>query len=239
VKFAVCCGPMQITFFVWFLYIIVTVTVVVTHIMAIVPTLEFQKLWSNLTESLRLKYENNIQHPYANAVMESVCKVLTTIACLEGCAPSSVSESLKWILIVQNMVDTRRNLQQFLKWKQLYSTMYRVYTEVLHDLTAVLKRECLQRGNSQDHNYCVSVHRGIAWAKMIKVDTYRWSLQQPPQESSTPNCSWSLKFQPGTSSLHWGRLKWRLTMEMTQMTPPSVSNVKCLPTRQIGYLPLY
>jgi hypothetical protein len=97
VKFAVCCGPVQIKFFVWFLYIIVTVTVVVTHIMANVPTLEFQKLWSNLTESLRLKYtyDNNIQHPYANAVMESVCRVLTTIACLAGCAPSSVSESPK------------------------------------------------------------------------------------------------------------------------------------------------
>jgi hypothetical protein len=37
------------------------------------------------------------------------------------------------------MVETRRNLHQYLKGKQLYSTLYGVYTEVLHDLTAVLK----------------------------------------------------------------------------------------------------
>jgi hypothetical protein len=34
---------------------------------------------------------------------------------------------------------TRRNLQQLLKGKQLYSSLYGVHTEVLHDLTAVLK----------------------------------------------------------------------------------------------------
>jgi hypothetical protein len=27
-------------------------------------------------------------------------------------------------------------------------------------LTAVLRERC-QRGNSQDHNYCTSIHRGI------------------------------------------------------------------------------
>jgi hypothetical protein len=37
------------------------------------------------------------------------------------------------------MMDTRRNLHQFLKGQQLYSALYDVYTEVLHDLTAVLK----------------------------------------------------------------------------------------------------
>jgi hypothetical protein len=41
--------------------------------------------------------------------------------------------------MVQNMAETRRNLHQYLKGKQLYSTLYRVYTEVLHDLPAVLK----------------------------------------------------------------------------------------------------
>jgi hypothetical protein len=56
--------------------------------MANVPTLEFQKLWSNLTESQRLKYKDNIQqHPDVDAVMESVRGVLTTIACLAGCGP--------------------------------------------------------------------------------------------------------------------------------------------------------
>jgi hypothetical protein len=37
------------------------------------------------------------------------------------------------------MAETRWNVHQFLKGKQLYSTLYGVYTEVLHDLTAVLK----------------------------------------------------------------------------------------------------
>jgi hypothetical protein len=37
------------------------------------------------------------------------------------------------------MADTRRNLHQLLKGKQLYSALYGVYTDVLHDLTAVLK----------------------------------------------------------------------------------------------------
>jgi hypothetical protein len=37
------------------------------------------------------------------------------------------------------MADTRRNLHQLLKGKQLYSALYGVYVEVLHDLTSVLK----------------------------------------------------------------------------------------------------
>jgi hypothetical protein len=37
------------------------------------------------------------------------------------------------------MGDTRRNLHQFPKGKQLYSALYGVYTGVLHDLTAILK----------------------------------------------------------------------------------------------------
>jgi hypothetical protein len=37
------------------------------------------------------------------------------------------------------MAVTRRNLHQLLKGKQLYSALPGVYTELLHDLTAVLK----------------------------------------------------------------------------------------------------
>jgi hypothetical protein len=44
-------------------------------------------------------------------------------------------------------VDTRRNLHQFLKGKQLYSALHGVYTEVLHDLTAVLK-ESVAKGET-------------------------------------------------------------------------------------------
>lgn len=68
------------------------------------------------------------------------CGVLTAIARLEWCTLFSVGESFKWIIIVQNMVDTGRNFHQLLKGKQLYSTLYEVYTEVLHDLTAVLPK---------------------------------------------------------------------------------------------------
>jgi hypothetical protein len=37
------------------------------------------------------------------------------------------------------MAETMRNLHQYLKGKQLYSALYGMYTEVLHDLMAVLK----------------------------------------------------------------------------------------------------
>jgi hypothetical protein len=37
------------------------------------------------------------------------------------------------------MADTRRNVYQLLKGKQLYSALYGVYTEVLQVLTTVLK----------------------------------------------------------------------------------------------------
>jgi predicted nucleic acid-binding protein len=39
------------------------------------------------------------------------------------------------------MANTRRNLHQLVKGKQLYRGLYVVYTEVLHDLTAILKGE--------------------------------------------------------------------------------------------------
>jgi hypothetical protein len=55
--------------------------VVVTHVMANVPAPEFQKLWSKITESLRLECENTIfQHSDADAVMELVRGVLASIA---------------------------------------------------------------------------------------------------------------------------------------------------------------
>jgi hypothetical protein len=37
------------------------------------------------------------------------------------------------------MEDTRRSLHQLLEGKQLYSALYGMYAQVLHDLTAVLK----------------------------------------------------------------------------------------------------
>jgi hypothetical protein len=82
---------------------------------------------------MKTPYNNN-----ADAVMECVHGVLTTIAHLAGCTPGLTGESLKWTLIIQN-VDTKRNLHQLLKGKQLYSALHGVYTEVLYDLMAVLK----------------------------------------------------------------------------------------------------
>jgi hypothetical protein len=71
--------------------------------------------------------------------MERVRGVLTATDRLAGCTPVSVGGSPKWTLIVQNMADTRRNPHRLLKWKQLYSALYGVHTEVPHNLTAVLK----------------------------------------------------------------------------------------------------
>jgi hypothetical protein len=59
--------------------------------------------------------------------------VLTAIARLAGCISASVGAEIR------NMASTRSNLHQFLKGKQLYRALYEVYTEVLHDVTAVLK----------------------------------------------------------------------------------------------------
>jgi hypothetical protein len=42
------------------------------------------------------------------------------------------------------MADSRRNLHQFLKGKQLCIVLYGVYTEVLHDLTPVLKESAVK-----------------------------------------------------------------------------------------------
>jgi hypothetical protein len=56
--------------------------------MANISTSEFQKIWSNLTEFLRLENENTMQqNPDADAVMEGVQGVLTPIALLAECTP--------------------------------------------------------------------------------------------------------------------------------------------------------
>jgi hypothetical protein len=63
--------------------------------MANVPTPELQKLWSNLTESLSLKYENIIQqHPEADVVMELVRGVVVT-ARLAGSIRASIGAKVR------------------------------------------------------------------------------------------------------------------------------------------------
>jgi hypothetical protein len=92
-----------------------------------------------MIKPLKPAYENTLrQHPDVNSVTEHACRVLTATAYLARCTPASVSKSAKWTLIAQNM-DTRRNLLQLLKEKQLYSTLRGAYVELLHDLMAVLK----------------------------------------------------------------------------------------------------
>jgi hypothetical protein len=71
--------------------------------------------------------------------MERVREVIIGNARLAGCTPASVGQRPKWTLILQNTAETMRNLHQLLKGKQLYSAVYGAYTEVLHDLMAVLK----------------------------------------------------------------------------------------------------
>jgi selenocysteine lyase/cysteine desulfurase len=69
---------------------------VVSRVVANVPTPEFQKIWSNLIECLRLEYENTTeQHPDAEALTERIREVVTAIARLAGCTPASVGESPK------------------------------------------------------------------------------------------------------------------------------------------------
>jgi hypothetical protein len=85
------------------------------------------------------------KHPHNNILMPMLswnvyARYSPRIARLVGYISESVSESPKWTVIIRNMADTRRTLHQLLKGKQLYSSLCGVCTEVLHDLTAVLKK---------------------------------------------------------------------------------------------------
>jgi hypothetical protein len=100
--------------------------------------------------------------------------------------------------------------------KQVHSALYRVYTETLHDLTAVLK-ESPAKGEIARPQL---LHLRPSSNSVSKEDESRnlqttpkkepRSLQHPPRESTTTNRSRNLKFPPGTSSSLWGQLKWRL-----------------------------
>lgn len=177
--------------------------------MAHVRNSGYQKLWSNLAESLRFEQENTIQqHPDADTLMERVCVVVTAIACLAGCVPASVGESPKWTLIVQNMGDTRGNLLQVLKGKQLYSALYGVYREVLHELIAALK-EIVAKVKTAKTTITALPHIEKFHDKEDESGNLHTTptkeqrnSQHPPRESKTLNCSRSLKFPHGNSSPH-------------------------------------
>jgi hypothetical protein len=200
--------------------------------MANVPTQEFQKLWSNLIEYLRLEYKNTIQHPDWDAVMEHECKVLIAITRLVGCTPASVSESLKLIPIIENMAQTWRNIHQLLKGKKLHSALYGVYTEVLCKM-AVLK-DSAARGETAKTTI---IPRGIPRAKKMEAETYRQRRQKSQQAynihhgSQLPSLMVEAR-SPHLKLLHpLGQLKWKLTTETMWMTLLSVSNSRSHPAR--------
>jgi hypothetical protein len=79
--------------------------------------------------------------------------VFNVIGRLAGCTPASVGAK------VRNMADTRSNLNELLKGKQLYSTLYTAYSEVLYDLTAVLKESATKGETAKTtNNFCTFVH---------------------------------------------------------------------------------
>jgi hypothetical protein len=77
--------------------------------------------------------------------MERVRGALIAVARLAGGTPASVGETPKWTLIFQYMAETRRNLHQLVKGKQLYKALYGACAEVLHDLTPVIKDSATKR----------------------------------------------------------------------------------------------
>jgi hypothetical protein len=143
--------------------------------------------------------------------MKSVPGIFTAITVLVGCTPALVGQSQKWNLIVKNMADTRRNIRQLLKRKQLYGDATR--------LDGRSQRGSCQRWNSQDQNYCISVLREITWAKNMKrkptdeANKSAKNLQHPPRDLTTRQLRWKpevptrnfiVLLRPnGTESGHW------------------------------------
>jgi hypothetical protein len=81
------------------------------------------------------------------------------------------------------MAETRRNLHQLLKGKQLYCALYRGCTGVPHDLATVLE-ESAAKGDSQDHPYCTSLQQGVPWAEKTKAETFRQRRQKNQEISN-------------------------------------------------------
>jgi hypothetical protein len=77
------------------------------------------------------------------------------------------------------MADTRTNLQQFMKGKQLHSALYGGYTEVLHNSTAVLKENAV-KGETAKITIILhpSIHREILWRKKANVKICRRCRQK-------------------------------------------------------------
>jgi hypothetical protein len=115
------------------------------------------------------------------------------------------------------MADTKRNIRHLLKGKQLYLALYGVYKKVLHYLTAVFQQSATERERTKATITAppsVREFREQRKRKMKRIDDADKRtkiLQHPPRESTTSNCSRSLKFQPRNFSPHWSQLNWKLT----------------------------
>jgi hypothetical protein len=99
-----------------------------------------------------LEYEDTAQkHTDANGIMKRIAGVLFATARLAGGTLASVGKGPGWTLTVQNAEETRRIILQLLKGRQLCSAVYEdgVYTEVLHDLMAVLKDSSAKGGTAK------------------------------------------------------------------------------------------
>jgi hypothetical protein len=130
------------------------------------------------------------------------------------------------------MMETMRNLHQLLKGKHLYSALYGVYTEMLPDLTAVLKASSAKGETAKTTINESPSKREIPRTEKMKVEAFK-QCQQKNKKPATftvgvnePQMQMKGAVPPGTSSSLLCQLKWRLTTVMIQMTPPRVSNIK-------------
>jgi hypothetical protein len=106
------------------------------------------------------------------------------------------------------MADIKRNFHQVLKGKKLHSAIYGVHTEVLHDLTAVLKESGAIRKTAKTTMTAplsieeFSEQRRRKRKPTDEVDNTAKKSTISPRESTAPNRSRILKFPAGTSSPH-------------------------------------
>jgi hypothetical protein len=140
--------------------------------------------------------------------MEGVRGILLAIARIAGCNLASLGESPKWTLNRPKHGGYQEESPQFRKGKQLYSALYGVHTEVLHDLTAVLNESAAESGTVKTSITAppsIEEFREQRRRKRKPTDNADKRAKKPTTSTkgvSDVNCCRSLKFPPGTSSSH-------------------------------------
>jgi hypothetical protein len=111
------------------------------------------------------------------------------------------------------MADIRRNVHQLVKGKKLHSDLFGMYTDVLQDLTAVLK-ESAARGETAKATITAppSVEEFREQRKCKRKpadDAYKRAknLKIATTGVNDPNCSRNLRCRPINSSPRGGQLK--------------------------------